>query len=77
METGNQAEFKLELFTELYRTLEILGAKSELLGVIGSASDGDFNAQEVLEELKVWNAIYGSKSHSFSNPIYCTHNEED
>lgn len=44
-----------EIISELYRTLVLLGAGSDLLGTVGSWGDS-LSDQDVLDNLKAWNA---------------------
>ena len=43
-----------EIVSELYRTLVLLGAESDLLGTVGSWGDS-LSDQDVLSNLKMWN----------------------
>jgi hypothetical protein len=43
-----------EIVSELYRTLVLLGAGSDLLGTVGSWGDS-LSDQDVLDNLKAWN----------------------
>ena len=45
---------KVQIKNELYRAFENLGAKSDLLCIIGSWGD-TMSDEETLEDLKVWN----------------------
>lgn len=51
--TGEPALTKAEIAAELYQILELLGAKSDLLQIIGSYSD-TMDDEWVLEELRRW-----------------------
>ncbi len=46
--------------TEIYRALVLLGAKSDLLGTIGSLGD-TLSDEDVLSGLKVWNEATSSE----------------
>jgi hypothetical protein len=48
------SQFNTEIVSELYRTLVLLGAGSDLLGTIGSWGDS-LSDQDVLDNLKAWN----------------------
>jgi hypothetical protein len=45
---------QLKIKDEIYKALEKLGAKSDLLGIIGSWGD-TYTDEEVLEKLNKWN----------------------
>jgi hypothetical protein len=47
-----------EIVSEIYRTLVLLGAGSDLLGTVGSWGDSLSDA-DVLGNLKAWNAATG------------------
>jgi hypothetical protein len=47
-------EYTVKIIGELYRTLVLLGADSELLGTVGSWCDC-LPEEEVLSGLRVWN----------------------
>lgn len=49
-------DIKTEIATELYKALQPLGAKSDLLQWIGSYGDNRTD-EEVLEGLRKWNAV--------------------
>lgn len=50
-----------EIIFELYKTLEILGAKSDLLAVVGSYKD-TMSSNEILSDIKVWNESQGTEN---------------
>ena len=48
----NEIDFKIR--NELYKSLQLLGAKSDLLGTIGSWKD-TLSDEDVLVSIKAWN----------------------
>ena len=48
------SEIDSQIKAELYKALDLLGATSDLLGIVGSWSDTQDNAW-VLNELRDWN----------------------
>ena len=52
-----QADCKATVASELYEALKKLGAKSDLLGLVGSYGD-TLEDEEVLDRLRKWNDLY-------------------
>ncbi|GAA4943844.1 hypothetical protein GCM10023314_16100 [Algibacter agarivorans] len=47
---------KSEIISQIYKVIENLGGKSDILSIIGSIGD-THNDDEILEYLKTWNRL--------------------
>jgi hypothetical protein len=54
---GSPANDKAAVAVELYEALQKLGAKSDLLGLVGSYGD-TLEDEEILDGLRKWNDLY-------------------
>ncbi len=62
-------QIEREIFDEMVKAIELLGAESDLLSIAGSFQDS-LSDEMVLRALREWNAIYAQADSKFS-PSVC------